>query len=49
LDSVSSLVSQKKIFEISANQSILLALAAMALYNLYVFCSDMKFKMAAMA
>jgi hypothetical protein len=29
LDSVSSLVSEKKIFEISANQSILLALAAM--------------------
>jgi hypothetical protein len=30
LGSVSSLVSEKKIFEISANQSILLALAAMA-------------------
>jgi hypothetical protein len=29
LGSVSSLVSEKKIFEISANQSILLALAAM--------------------
>ena len=29
LSSVSSLVSEKKIFEISANQSILLALAAM--------------------
>jgi hypothetical protein len=29
LCSVSSLVSEKKIFEISANQSILLALAAM--------------------
>jgi hypothetical protein len=84
LVSVSSLVSEKKIFEISANQSILLALAAMlnirledpmgkcsnaffsettnmikarlyknvhwmVLYKLYVFCSDMKFKMVATA
>jgi hypothetical protein len=89
LGSVSSLVSEKKIFEISANQSILLALAAilnirlerktvtlpmgkcsnaffsettnmikaklymnvhwMVLYKFYVFCSDMKFKMAATA
>jgi hypothetical protein len=82
LGSVSSLISEKKIFEISANQSILLALAAilsirlerktkfcrgpsettnmikaklymnvhwMVLYNLKVFCSDMKFKMAATA
>jgi hypothetical protein len=31
LGSVSSLVSEKKIFEISVNQSILLALAAMLL------------------
>jgi hypothetical protein len=29
LDSVSSLISEKKIFEISANQSIVFALAAM--------------------
>jgi hypothetical protein len=69
LGSVSSLVSEKKIFEISANQSILLALAAIlntettnmikaklymnvhwtVFYNLKVFCSDMKFKMAATA
>jgi hypothetical protein len=72
LGSVSSLVSEKKIFEISANQSILLALAKcsnaffsettnmikaklymnvhwMVLYNFKVFCSDMKFKMAATA
>ena len=32
--SVSSLVSEKKIFEISANQSILLALAAMLIIRL---------------
>jgi hypothetical protein len=58
LGSVSSLVSEKKIFEISANQSTLLALAAIlnirlerktVTYKLYVFCSDMKFKMAATA
>jgi hypothetical protein len=85
LGSVSSLVSEKKIFEILVNQSILLALAAISghrltmnpmgkcsnaffsettnmikaklymnghwtvFYNLKVFCSDMKFKMAATA
>jgi hypothetical protein len=38
LGSVSSLVSEKKIFEISANQSILLAMAA--------FYADRKSKMA---
>jgi hypothetical protein len=53
LGSVSSLVSEKKIFEISANQSILLALAAMLNIRLErktaSFCSDMKFKMVATA
>jgi hypothetical protein len=52
LGSVSSLVSEKKIFEISANQSILLVYMNvhwMVLYKLYVFCSGMKFKMAATA
>jgi hypothetical protein len=34
LGSISSLVSEKKIFEISANQSILLALAAMLIIRL---------------
>jgi hypothetical protein len=38
LGSVSSLVSEKKIFEISANQSILLALAAML--NIRGKCSN---------
>jgi hypothetical protein len=52
LGSVSSLVSEKKIFEISANQSILLALAAMndhwkVLYKDTVFYADQKSKMAA--
>jgi hypothetical protein len=45
LGSVSSLVSEKKIFEISANQSILLALAAIVT----VFYDDRKSKMAAIA
>jgi hypothetical protein len=54
LGSVSSLVSEKKIFEISANQSILLALAAMkdhwnVLYQVSVFYADRKSKMATTA
>jgi hypothetical protein len=72
LGSVSSLVSEKKIFEISANQSILDPMGKcsnaffsettnmikaklymnvhwMVFYNLKVFCTDMKFKMAATA
>jgi hypothetical protein len=45
LGSVSSLVSEKKIFEISANQSILLALVIFAQQSGFI-CVDKKSKMA---
>jgi hypothetical protein len=45
LGSVSSLVSEKKIFEISANQSILLALAAILNIRIGPVVSEKKLEM----
>jgi hypothetical protein len=60
LGSVSSLVSEKRIFEKCSNAffsettnmikaKLYMNVHWMVLYKLYVFCSDMKFKMAATA